>query len=341
MFKKCLLFVLMFIVMLSGFSIAAETKAKTPRQARPQAQRGQRGRSRERWPLAVQAYSFRKFTLFEAIEKTEQCGVKYIEAYPNQVISKDIVNKDGKPVKLWFNISDEIRQKIKDKLKKHKVRLINFGVAGWIYEDEKGMKMVFDFLKDMGVRTFIVEPHKLEIVPLMDKFAQEYKIRLGIHNHPPRGEKYKYFKPEGVLEALEGTSRYFGATPDIGHWVRSGLDPVEQMKKVKGRVVSVHLKDVSEFGVKGAKDVPFGTGVCKMKEIFEELNKQGFRGVFTIEYESNPENPMPDIKKCVEFFNKTKAQIKPVRRPRRPRGERSRPANAGNQSNKADKAEKK
>jgi sugar phosphate isomerase/epimerase len=296
MIKKVLLTVLMIAASLLTFTGCTGTKVSE-------------NSVTSRWPLAVQAYCFREFTLFEAIEKAEQCGFEYIEAYPNQVISKNILDAKGNPQKLWFNASDEVRNKIKTKLRKHNVEMTNFGVCGWIYEDDKGMKMIFDFLKDMGVKTFLVEPHKLEIVPLLDKYAMEYKIKVGFHNHPPRDEKYKYWRPEGVLEALEGTSEYLGASPDVGHWVRSGLDPVEQIKKLEGKIVSVHLKDVSEFGVKKAVDVPLGTGKGKVKEILEELNKQGFTGVFTIEYESNPENPISDIKKCVEYFNKTKAQL--------------------------------
>ena len=82
-------------------------------------------------------------------------------------------------------------------------------------------------------------------------------------------------------------------------------------------------------------------GKCKIKEILEELNKQGFRGVFTIEYESNPDNPVPDIKKCVKFFNETKSKLKPVRRGRRPGGERKKTDNTKKQPTKAKKVEKK
>jgi sugar phosphate isomerase/epimerase len=303
---------LMGVVLLSGFSFAAEKDAKKTRR---------RGAGRERWRLAVQAYSFRKFTLFEAIEKAEQCGVKYLEAYPKQVISKDIVDDKKKPVKLWVNISADIKKKIKAKLKKHNVRLVNFGVT-WMFNDEKGLRTLFDFAKDMGIRTILCEPD-IKNVPLIDKFAQEYKIRVGIHNHPTPS---KYWNPETVLKALEGTSRYFGASADTGHWCRSGLDPVEQIKKLKGRIVSLHLKDLKDFGTKKTHDVPYGTGKSKVKEVLEELNKQGFRGVFSIEYEHNWDNSIPEIKQCVKYFNEVKSTLKPVRRERGHRGERSKPS---------------
>jgi len=332
MFKKSVLVALCAVILMSGFAFGADADAKKTQQ---KVVKGQKGGNRERWPLAVQAYSFRKFTLFEAIEKTEECGIKYLEAYPNQVISKDILGKDGKPVKLWYNASDEIKQKIKDKLNKHNVKLINFGVT-WLPDKEDALREPFEFAKEMGIRTFLTEP-AADNIKLIDKLAKEYKVKVGIHNHPKRGENYKYWSPEYVLEVVKGSSRMVGASPDTGHWARSGLDPVEQIKKLKGRIVSVHLKDINE----SKKDVPFGTGVCKVREILEELNKQGFRGVFTIEYESNPENPIPDIKKCVEYFNKAKAEIKPVKRTKRPAGDKKTGEKSKKQAEKTEKTEKK
>jgi len=266
------------------------------------------------WDLAVQTYTFRKFTLFESIEKAQECGIECIEAFPNQVISKDILDQEGKPLKLWYTLSDQVKDKIKAKLKKHNVRMTNFGVAGWVhlaYEDEEDIKVIFDFLKDMGVETFLIEPHKLEIVPVIDKYARKYKIKVGIHNHPSRSDKYKYRSADSVLKVIDGTSKYFGAAPDVGHWVRSGLDPVEELKKLDGRIVGMHLKDVkARPGKKHKRDVPFGTGLCKINEVLHELNRQGFTGVITIEYESNPDNPTPEVKQCVEYYNTVKAEIK-------------------------------
>ena len=295
MLKKTIIIALTAAVLFSGFTFAGI-----------KAEKDRIGPEKESWRLAVQAYSFRKFTLFEAIEKAQQCGIKYLEAYPNQVISKDIVNKKDKPVKLWFNIPSEIKEKIKAKLKKHDVKLINFGVT-WLPGNEKGLREAFDFAKEMGIETILSEP-KPENLPLIDKIAREYKIQVGIHNHP---KPSRYWNPDTVLNAIEGTSKMVGASPDTAHWCRSGIDPVEGVKKLKGNMISFHLKDLKDFGTKKTHDVPLGTGECKIKEVLEELNKQGFRGVFTIEYEHNWDNSIPEIKKCVEFFNETKAELKP------------------------------
>ena len=50
---------------------------------------------------------------------------------------------------------------------------------------------------------------------------------------------------------------------------------------------------------------------------------------------------MPDIKKCVKFFNETKSKIKPVKRSRGSRGDRKKTDNGKKRPAKAKKVEKK
>ena len=49
------------------------------------------------WKQSVQAYSFNKFTFYESIDKAEEIGLKYIEAYPWQKLSKDRPNVKTSP----------------------------------------------------------------------------------------------------------------------------------------------------------------------------------------------------------------------------------------------------
>ena len=99
-----------------------------------------------------------------------------------------------------------------------------------------------------------------------------------------------------------------GACADVGHWMRSGLDPVECLKKLDGHIIALHFKDLNEMGMK-AHDVPWGTGVGKMKEMMAELKRQKFHGTFCVEYEYHWENSSPEIAKCVKFWNDTCAEL--------------------------------
>ena len=42
------------------------------------------------WRLGCQAYTFNKYTFFDAVDKTASLGLHYIEAFPGQKVSKEI-----------------------------------------------------------------------------------------------------------------------------------------------------------------------------------------------------------------------------------------------------------
>ena len=49
-------------------------------------------------------------------------------------------------------------------------------------------------------------------------------------------------------------------------------------------------------------DVIWGTGKAGIKAILTELKRQGFKGVFSIEYEHNWDNSLPEVTACVKYF---------------------------------------
>ena len=48
-----------------------------------------------------------------------------------------------------------------------------------------------------------------------------------------------------------------------------------------------------------------GTGNLELKAFVDELEKGGFDGMAVIEYEADPENPVPALKECVENMRRT------------------------------------
>lgn len=244
------------------------------------------------WRLGVQAWSFNKFTFYEAVDKTKAAGLRYIEAYPGQSLSSD---KPG--AKMHHLMPARLRTDVKAKLAEAGVKVVNYGVVA-LPNDEAKCRQVFDFAKDMGIETIVSEPPE-EAFDIIDKLCREYKINIAIHNHP---EPSHYWNPDTVLKVCKGRSKYIGSCADTGHWMRSGINPIEALKKLKGRIKSFHFKDLNEFGNKDAHDVVWGTGVADVKGMLAELDRQGFRGVFSAEYEYNWNHNVADIKKSGEYF---------------------------------------
>ena len=247
--------------------------------------------------IGCQAYSFNRFTAFEAIEKTAEAGGKVIEFFPGQKLSKEDAN---------LNVDhnspqvDAVVAKLQAKLAQHKIKAVNYGVVG-IPNDEAGARKIFEFAKKLGLRAVTTE--STESIDVIEKLVKEYNIGCGYHNHPrqPNNPNYKVWDPNYIAELVKDRDPRIGSAADTGHWTRSGIKPVEALKILKGRIISSHLKDLNEFGKNDAHDVPYGTGVSGAKDCLDELKAQGFAGNISIEYEYNWDNSVPEIKQCIDF----------------------------------------
>jgi sugar phosphate isomerase/epimerase len=244
--------------------------------------------------IGCQAYTFNHFSVFEAIEKTAQCGGKVIEFYPGQNLSKDEPN-----VKWDHNASAETIEKVKAKLAAAKVSAVNYGVVG-IPKDEAEARKIFEFAKTMGLYGITTE--SVDAIDTIEKLVKEYDIKVGFHDHPKQANNpgYRMWDPNYVLSVVKDRDARIGSCADTGHWVRSGLNPVECIRILKGHIISSHLKDLNEMGG-GAHDVPYGSGAADVPGILDELKAQGFAGNISIEYEYHWENSAPEVAQCIGF----------------------------------------
>jgi len=163
---------------------------------------------------------------------------------------------------------------------------------------------MFEFAKNMGIETIVSEPTE-DAFDTIEKLCDEYGINVAIHNHPKPSH---YWNPDTVLKVCQGRSKRIGACCDTGHWKRSGLNPLECQKKLEGRIITFHFKDLSATGSK-LRDVPWGTGVCDAKGMLQEIHRQGVKAIFSIEYEHYSENLMSELAQCVKFFDKTAVEL--------------------------------
>lgn len=242
------------------------------------------------WELGAGSYCFQYFTFFEALDKIDSCDLKYVEGSPFHAIGGGI---DGK---LDYRMDASTREIVLEKLKEKGLKMNAYGVIS--PDKEEDWRRLFEFGKAMGIGTFASQPDP-EFLPLISKLCEEYQINVTIHNHPAPS---RYWSPDQVLAVLDGQSKRIGACADIGHWIRSGLDPVECLKKLEGHVLHLHMKDLNERSNKEAHDVRWGTGVANVKGILAELKRQEFKGPITAEYEYNWYNSVPDIKASVIYF---------------------------------------
>ena len=250
------------------------------------------------WKLSMQSYTFHLFSVVEALDKTQELGLKYIEIYPGQKMGGEFGDAT-----FGYALTSEQQSQLKELAKLKDVKIISTGV--WVPQRDEWEK-VFQFAKEMEMEFISAEPVK-EDWDVVENLAKQYQIKVAVHNHP---NEASYWKPEILLENIGDRSPLLGSTADVGHYKRMEQDPIPALKKLEGRLIALHFKDIAPEGSEAVlEDVVWGTGILNVKGMLEELKRQNFKGYFTIEYEANWENNLPEIKKSIDYFNQVAEEI--------------------------------
>jgi inosose dehydratase len=233
------------------------------------------------WPLGIQSYTLRAFGLDAALEAIHQdLGLHFVELTD---------------LHLPLESTPDQLQKVRDKAAVEKIKINGYGVRKFTKDHEANRK-VFEFAKRMGIRTLSADPTE-DSFDSLDKLVVEYDIRIAIHNHGPGAS---YDKVNDVLTAIRGHHTSIGACADLGHYIRSGEDPVRVINLLAGRLYGIHLKDFAEQKA-SAQGVILGRGHLDVAGVFRALKKADFPsdGCLSLEYEEHPNEPVNDVKECL------------------------------------------
>lgn len=240
--------------------------------------------------IAIQCWSFKEFTLFEAVEMAAASGAGGVELYPGQKLGGKHGDADFGP-----EMSEEMLGAVIDHLTKNHIAAISLGVIE-IPKDETAARRIFEFAKKLGLYGITTE--SLGSIDILEKLSAEYGLKVCFHNHP---RPTALWHPDTIWKAIEGRHPNVGFCADIGHWAASGLDPLTVIQKVAPQVHAFHLKDRSSIS-EWSRDQPFGTGIIDLFAILDEARQHGFAGNVTIEYETNWKTNLPEISQCVGYL---------------------------------------
>ena len=190
--------------------------------------------------------------------------------------------------KYGLDMSPETIAKLKALLNKHGIQAVAMGVI--VPKNKAEWVRTFELAKNLGMSYITAEPIKNQW-DLVDSLAGVYGIPVAIHDHP---KPNMYWSPDSVLAAIQGHT-HIGSCADVGHWARNGLNPVDCLKKLEGHIIGVHLKDIVAFNNPKANDTVVSKGVVDFPAVLTELKRQNFKGMLSIEHESNWYHNLPDV----------------------------------------------
>lgn len=250
------------------------------------------------WKFGVALWTFHTVNFPESLDKADSAGLEYIE--PNTFHKAGPELKDS----MILQLSPAGIEKLNALVKKKGLKAESIYIAG--DSTLASWKKQFDIARQMGAKFVTAEP-PVNMWDAIDSLAGAYGMKVAIHEHW-KGVS-RYWDPDSVLLAIKDHPN-FGACADLGHWPKSGIDPLQAVKKLRGHIIGIHLKDIAAFNDPKLKDVPVGTGVVDFPAIFRELQDQQFRGHIYIERdaEDKPSN-LPSVIQTVKYYQQQLSEL--------------------------------
>lgn len=251
------------------------------------------------WKFGVALWTFHDVNFPQSLDKTDSAGIVYIE--PNTFHSAGPEFKDSMILQLSPSGIEKLKALIAQKgLKIESIYIVGDSTIG-------SWKKQFDIAKEFGVEYVTTEP-PLNMWNSIDSLAGAYGIKVAIHEHW-KGVSH-YWNTDTTLMAIQGHPN-FGVCADLGHWPKSGVDPLDAIKKLSGHIIGIHFKDIAAYNDPTLKDVVTGTGVVKFPEIFAELKKQNFNGHIYIERDSiEPGGNVASVMQELKYYNDQVSKLK-------------------------------
>lgn len=165
-------------------------------------------------------------------------------------------------------------------------------------KNEESIRAVFEYARDAEIPTIVCSPVKATI-PILDKMVKEYDIKVAIHNHGPEDKVWP--SPFDAWEAVQSFDPRLGLCIDVGHTARTGVDPVDAIRKCAPRVYDLHIKDIT---VPSGRSTPIelGRGVLDLRGILQALLDIKYAGLVGLEYEKDMTDPLPGMAESIGYL---------------------------------------
>ncbi len=233
--------------------------------------------------LGVASYSFRHFSRAQAIEMTRQLGTPYLNV---------------KDVHLKLNSTPQEIDAAKQEFQRAGIILVGCGNVSFQKDDESDIRSKFEYAKRAGFPLIVCAPTAVTL-PKLEKFVQQYDIKIAVHNHGPEDKNFP--TPQSALNIVKNMDPRCGLCIDLGHTAFAGVDVVESIAETGPRLLDMHAKDLRDIKTEDSQ-CPVGEGKLPFPQIFLQLIKMKYNGCVNLEYEADPDNPLPGMQKSFAYM---------------------------------------
>jgi inosose dehydratase len=237
--------------------------------------------------LGIQSYCFRGFkTLGEVLPRLTACGVNTIELCR---------------VHVDFTRPDDFAAAVAQ-CRAAGVRIASLGVERFAADLAKE-RLLADCARLAGAKVITADFDPgagPEVWRAAEQLAEEYDLRLAIHNH---GGRHWLGNAQMLTHVFSKTSDRIGLCLDTAWALDAKEDPVALAEKFADRLYGVHLKDFVFDRAGRHTDVVIGEGNLDLPRMLALLEANPRTTSVIIEYEGDITDPVPALTRCVHQVN--------------------------------------
>ncbi len=231
--------------------------------------------------LGVATYSLRKFSRADAIRMLGRLGVRYVSV---------------KSFHLPYENSPEELRRGAQEFRDAGFTILSGGNID--LTNPAALRPMFEYAKTCGMPMMVCAPSHATL-DAVEKLVQEYDVKTAIHNHGPEDRHFP--TPESVLAAVRDRDPRMGLCIDCGHTTRTGADVVEWIRRAGPRLFDIHIKDLKDLLGKDTQ-CAVGDGAMPVVAIFKQLRAMNYQGGVMLEYEIDPEDPLPGMIRSLAYM---------------------------------------
>jgi sugar phosphate isomerase/epimerase len=244
--------------------------------------------------LGVQSYSFRSMAVDKAIEAMTQIGIGTCEMWQGHIEPQKVPREE---LRQWrLSVSLEEFKNLGKKFRDAGIDLYAYNYSFRRDFTDEEIDRGFQMARALGAKVITASGH-VSVAERVDRYAQKYKIRVGMHNHS-RIAPDEFATPDDFAAAKKGRSKYIAVNLDIGHFTAANFDAVDYLAKNHADIVTLHIKDRKKD--QGA-NLPFGQGDTPIQEVLQLLRSRKLKIPANIEYEYKGEDAVAEVRKCFEY----------------------------------------
>jgi inosose dehydratase len=237
-------------------------------------------------PMGIHGATFQKFSVPQIIRiLVEDLQLHHLELTPSQIRLRAVAQGANQGPAASISEVRDLRN-----------RLHSAGItpSAWgpiaLASNDNDLRQLFELASELGVRNLTCIT-QLEHLDSLEKLADEYQVRIAVHNNAPGSS---FSKISDLVEALSNRGSNMGACLDVGNAIRASEDPVLALRRLEAKIFGIHLKSVSSRDP-DSEVVELGTGLLDTATFFLALQEVTLVDdmALSLEYLAQPDQPIP------------------------------------------------